>query len=503
MSEEITNIPIPETHPKNTFDFSNLNNFAQLAKLTVADLRKTNKDTLFFSKFTKEDIIRYLKNPDTNEKNLRNASIYLYNASSHYKRLIQYFAKLSLLQYIVVPYKLNNAKINEKIFLIQYQKVLNVLENMNIKHEFIKVLTTVYREDAFFGYEYSTSDSYFIRKLNPDFCRLSSIEDGVYNFAFDLSFFDSRQDKLIEYGQEFIDKYYLYKGNPNTKLKGNSTLRWQELSSENTICIKSNEDFDYLLPPFTGIFESIYDIQDYKLLKKSKSENDNYKILDLVIPTNKDNGNFLIDEQLALKYYHMLEKVVPEGIGIALSPMPVNSFSFQSNSTADKDAVEEATSQMWSSAGVSSLIFNNTSAGSTGLTQSIRSDFDIASSLVRQIERWINRKLKNLDLTYKFKIQFLDTTRYNQEEMFDMYLKAGNSGLPVKNALASILGYSPSDTMSMAFLETNILHMRDDMFAEPLLSSSTMSPDSEGGKPKQDTVSESGQKTRDTNGNDR
>lgn len=485
------------------YDFSYLNNFAQLAKLTLQDLRKNNKDSLFYSKFTKEDIIKYLKTPDKYEKQLRNACIYLYNASSHFKRIVQYFAKLNLLYYIVIPYRLQ-PKPNKKIFQNKYQEVLNVLENMNIKHEFIKVLNTAYREDVFYGYEYSTSESYFIRKLNPDFCMICSVEDGVYNFAFDFSYFDSRKEKLVEFGEEFQTKYVKFKGDKDRGIIGDSNKRWQELSSDNTICIKVNEDLDYLIPPFASLLEAIYDLQDYKMLKRVKSQNDNYKVLAFEIPVDKESGAFLLDEALALKYYHMMENAIPEGIGLALSPMKIDQFSFQNNSTAERDAVAEATADIFNLAGVSSLVFNNTSAGSTGLTQSIRSDYDVAGSVIRQLERWVNRKLKNLDLTYKFKIQFLDITRYNQKEMFDMYLAAGNAGAPVKMAIGATLGYSPSDTANMSFLENDILQMRDKMFGEPLLSSSTMSPDKEkGGKPQQDTVDGSGQVTRDTNGNDR
>lgn len=501
IADDINALEVEKEITSFQYDFSNMNNFAKLARLTLQDLRKNNKETLFFSKFTKEEIIKYIKSPDKNEKNLRNACIFLYNASSHFKRLVLYFAKIYLLQYIVVPYKIDTKKANHNIFLKQYKRVLDLLETMNIKHELIKVLTTAYREDVFYGYEYSTDDSYFIRKLNPDRCKISTVEDGVYNFAFDFSYFDGKSDKLEQYGDEFTEKYYNYAGN-GKNIKGNRDLRWQELSSDRTICIKINEDIDYLIPPFTGVLEAIYDLQDYKLLKKVENQNDNYKILNCIIPTDKD-GNLLLSEPLANKYYRMLENAVPDGIGISLSPMKIESFAFSNSSTAEKDAVAQATAEIWNSAGVSSLIFNDTSAGSTGLNQSIRSDIDVASSVIRQIERWINRKLKRLDQTYKFKVEILDITRFNQKEMFDMYLSAGNAGAPVKTALAATLGYSPSDTLAMSFLENDVLNMRDDIFGEPLLSSSTMSPDNEGGRPIQDEVGGKGQKTRDTDGNDR
>lgn len=450
---------------------------------------------MFFSKFTKEKIIEYLKSPEINEKYIRDACIYLYNVSSHFKRLVQYFSKIDSLDYIVVPYKLDTKNVNKNKFLKQYKQVLDLLETMNLKHELIKVLTTAYREDVFYGYEYSTEDSYFIRKLNPDYCKISTIEDGVYNFAYDFSYFNSRKDKLEQYGEEFVEKYNNY--------EKDSKLRWQELDSGRTICIKINEDIDYVIPPFVGVLEAIYDLQDYKLLKKIENQNDNYKILNCIIPTDEKTGEMLLKENLAMKYFKMIEKAVPDGIGVSLSPLKIESFTFSNNSTAERDAVAQATAQVWSSAGVSELIFNDTSAGSTGLLQSIRSDIDVSKSVIRQIERWINRKLKNLDKTYRFKIHFLNVSIYNQKEMFDMYLSAGNAGVPVKSAVAAILGYSPSDIVTMSFLENDVLKMRDTMFGEPLLSSHTMTSDEKGGRPPQDTVDDKGQKTRDTEGNDR
>ncbi len=487
----------------NQYDFSRLTNFTKLAKLTLKDLRDSNKDSLFFSKFTKEDIIKYLKNPDKNEKNLRNACVYLYNSSSHFKRLVQYFACLCLMQYIVIPYKLDVDNVEKDEFLSNYKTTLNTIETLNVKHEFIKVLTTAYREDVFYGYEYSTKDSYMIRKLNPDFCKINAIEDGVYNFAFNFSYFNSRKDELETFGDEFIEKYYKFAGNPHTKSKGNRELKWQELSSDKTICIKVNEDIEYSIPPFVGVLEAIYDLQDYKMLKRVKSQNDNYKVLTFKIPVDKNTGAFLLDEPLALKYYNMMENAIPDGIGLTLTPMDVDSFSFQNSATSERDAVAEATSEIFSSAGVSSLVFNNTSAGSTGLMQSIRSDEDIAFSVMRQLERWVNRKLKRLKLTYKFKLQFLDTTRYNLDEMYKLYMQAGERGLPVKTILSAMVGYNPSDTLSMGYLENDVLEMRDKICGQPLLSSNTMSGDNEGGRPTQDTVDESGQITRDTDGNDR
>ena len=52
---------------------------------------------------------------------------------------------------------------------------------MQIKHEFSKISKTLYREDVFFGICLENKDNFYIQKINPDYCKVSSVVDGVYN----------------------------------------------------------------------------------------------------------------------------------------------------------------------------------------------------------------------------------------------------------------------------------------------------------------------------------
>lgn len=484
------NTPVSPTLSKKEFDFSNMMNFANLKRLILRDLEKTNKMQTFFSKYTKEDVIKYLKNPETNSKQLRDISIYLYNASSHYRRLISYFAKMALYYYIVIPYRLDVEKVDKNKFKNQYKKILDLLDNMNIKHEFIKVMTTAFREDVFYGYEYSSKDSYFIQKLNPDYCKISSIEDGCLNFAFDFTLFDNYPEKLNQYDPEFKEKHDIY-------LKDKTNKRWQELDSKKTICVKINEDIDYPVVPFVGVLESLYDIEDFKALKKAKTEIGNYKMLALKIPFDQDKGDFIMDLEIAKDYYRMMGAQLPENIGLVLSPMEIQDFDFEKDK-ADNDEVANSERDYWSSAGVSQLLFNSEKSSSATIGNSIKSDSDIVFSVLRSLERWLNRKLKFESGVYKFRVMMLDITRYNQKEFFESTLKAGQFGLPVKTMIGASLGYSPSDVVGMTFLENEVLEYQIKFI--PLQSSHTQTGDKgdEGGAPKKDDddLSEEGIKTR-------
>ena len=98
--------------------------FATLNRLIMRDLnRYTNQPT--FSLFTKDEIATYLSNPYKYERQLRRAVIYIYGASSHFRRLIQYFVGLTLWAYVVEPYRIDPARANVRITNNNYRQLLN------------------------------------------------------------------------------------------------------------------------------------------------------------------------------------------------------------------------------------------------------------------------------------------------------------------------------------------------------------------------------------------
>ena len=113
------------------------------------------------------------------------------------------------------------------------------------------------------------------------------------------------------------------------------------------------------------------------------------------------------------------------------------------------------------------------------------------------IERVINRKLKQDSGKYKFKINILDVTQFNQKEYLDNLLKVSTYGYPVKLAIMAVFGYTPSDVYGMTILE-EVLDLVNKW--KPLQSANTMSGDSsdEGGRPQKDSdeLSEAGVQTR-------
>lgn len=468
--------------------------FSQLSRLKLKDLSKNNTPTSVFGKYKKDDVRKFVENPEKFQKQLRDISRILYNKSHHYKRLIHHFATMPIFAYSVSPFGMDFDKVNVKTFKGQYNRALNILDNMNIPHEFGKILKIAFRDDVFYGYEHETKDSFFVQRLDADLCQIVSVEDGIFNFAFDFAYFDKYTEKLAMYPIEFTHKYNKYKNNKS------ANNRWQELDSTKTVCIKVNEDLDYNIPPFTGVFESIYDIEDYKALRKDREEIGNYVVLAQKIPMREKSevpNDFAIDFETMMLFHNRLAEILPDQVAGVTSPMEIEAIRLDKD-RVDNDNVAKAERDYYGQAGVSQLLFNSESAGSVGLERSIQEDEQIVFSLLRQLERWTNRRLKQKNIS-NFRFNLLDVTTFNKEKVADMLLKSAQFGVPVKMELAATLGLTPSALSGKVYLENEILGLHEKLM--PLTSAHTQGDDvtNEGGAPKKsgDKLSTEGTRSRD------
>lgn len=465
-------------------------NFARHTDVKIVNLKNNTNTGTAYTKYKRSDIIKYLKDPETNAKQLRDASIYLYEVSPQYRRVINYFAHMCPLNYIMYPFKFDNTKpINEKSFKTSYKKATDFLSIFNLRHEMRKALVTAWREDIFAGYIYQTKDSFYIRKLPPDYIKIASIVDGCYIVAFDFSYFRGRESELESYGEEFIQKYELYK-------KDNQE-RWQLLDERRQFCIKISEDVFYPLIPLAGCLAGIYDIEDYKELQKDASVLRNYKALGLKLPTD-DNGNLLIDKNMADQFYNQLSNITPDNVGVFQTPMEVQTFDFEKAGAEGADSTYEAIRNFYNDVGISALLFGGDKQTATALNISITADECLCFAVNRQIERNVNRLLKNLSGTQKFQITILDISEYHKQQYHDMLLKDAQYGVPVKTAIAAALGIDQPDMSAMIYMENDFLKLHENMI--PLQSSYTQTSDNTGGRP---TAEEKGEEISDSNENTR
>ena len=483
----MTGEPQKAERVKNKVDFSSgvhvSPKFAALNKLIMRDLNNQRIAPSFY-KYSKAEIAEFLKNPYKSERQLRDAVIYLYGASPHFRRLIQYFVGLSDLSYIVSPYRIDPKTANKRIVGINYRKVLDMLSIMNIRTQFPKILTVCLREDVFYGTIWRTKDSITIQQLPSNYCKISSIEGNVLNIAFDFRYFAAYKELLDFYPVEFQRKY--------NKFLENRSAPWIELDAPTSFAIKANSDIlEYAIPPFAGILREIYDIEDYKELKLAKERIENYALLAMKLPMD-DEGNWILDYPKAKDFWENLDAVMPDEVGSVLTPMDIEKISFEKSNTGDTDTVAEAEQNLFTAAGVSSLLFNNPKASANALLLSIKADQALTFGIVKSIEDMLNRYIQSFSYGKYFKVTFLDCSPFNRKEVGDAYLKASSYGIPCISLYAASQGLGQAELDNMSFLETEVLGLQD-MF-RPIVSSTQISTEEieskgatdEGGAPTKD-----------------
>ena len=115
-----------------------------------------------------------------------------------------------------------------------------------------------------------------------------------------------------------------------------------------------------------------------------------------------------------------------------------------------------------------------------------------------QAEKIINRFLKLLSGTVKFKIHFLEVTCFNREEKIEEYRSAMNFGVGKLEFLA-IMGIHQFDILGENYVEKDLLGI-DNLFTPMRTASTQSSADSKNaGRPElnDDQISDGGEATRD------
>lgn len=463
---------------------------ALMRQTTYNPQNSSSRKSRSYSIYTKENIIQWLQSPTStsNEKNLREASNYMYLSSMHYRRLLSYYAGLYTGAYVISPLGFNSTDVKEN-FVKQYRKVSKSIELMNIPMIMRDILLTALRDGAFYGVLLSDNNSAFIQPIDPEYCRITSICDGSFLYKVDMTKIASR---LEFYPAVFTTMYNNYRA---------SGEQWQEVPIEVSVCIKADSSLlDCCLPPFAAVMPSLYTIANTESLQETATELKNYKMLAGKLPTD-DKGRPLLPDDVVQKYYSHISNALGTNVGLALSPFDFTTFSFENKTgVTDVDDLSNAVANFWSTAGTSGLLHGreNDTSGVTKLA--IKNDETFVLDMVQQFERVVNRYLKTgFSGSTKFKISILPITVFNKEEYLKYYKEAAAFGI-AKSLYAAALGVSQADVEGLIYLENQVIPFDK---AVPLKSSYTTSSSDEVGRPasSDSDLGEAGEATRDNDTN--
>lgn len=448
--------------------------------------------------YSLEEIDKALQNPQSYTHILVETSKYLMTVSSFYMRINNYFSKMGLFNYCIDTYdvKQTSDPVVIQKYRDDYYKLNSQLEKMNLKHEFSKIMAILPSEDLFCGLIFEDTTDFFIMRVPSSICKITQIQDGVYNYKISLANIDPLdigaypvylQQAYIQYRNkvEFVDGWYIP-------------------PADKQICIKFNESCSYPLPFMVMLAKDIFDIDTYKKLKLQKARVDNYKAIVIEIPIDKSSVDKpLLTEETITVFAEMNKANMPDDVGLIHTLGEAEAISFKDN-TNNTNNLSDAIENLYDSSGVPSSLFNGSTASSS-MKLAIENDASFVYRLYRQFERYMNRfiKLRKFNRTnYKFAFRIQDSTVYNRDSVSDAFLKAAEHGLPFKMDYAVSLGVSQNRIIGNLFAENVGLELHNQLI--PLPTSYTLSSDDVGRPTNESTgedLSESGQQTLDDDSN--
>lgn len=490
---------------KFTESLDNMRQFADAADNILKLIDLTQSTTKTWTVFSKDSLRTYLQNPYSanSQTNLRNLSKFLYTLSFPLRRIINYFASLPDFSMYKVNLDFSLIEENDEESLLKdYEDACRFIRKMNLEINMFKLLVIAWREGIVYFQPYQDDDgTLLLMPLDSQYCKVGSIGyNNLLHVAYDFSYFNGSNSFYLDiWDPEFKKKYNAY--------QKDNTLRWQELDTARAFKIDIG-DLDLIIPTFASLFEGLIDLIDLQSLIAVKDSLDIYKLLVMKIPTLKSNNpdDLALSLTLAQKFYSKALGILPEEIGLILSPgMDIDSVSFDKNATSDTNAIADSYQNLMEQTGISQIFDSSRLTGASSVKMSMLSDALMATKgLMQQVAAFVNERIQMEYPNSVAYIKFIDVTTYTKDDRISQIEKAANAGLSVKLEYMTLLGYDPLEAISEDWIETK-LGLSTTRFIHPLVSSHTQSGGSDtGGAPEKDDgdLSDEGAATKDKEKNE-
>lgn len=471
--------------------------WSSFQRLMVNDICTNTKiiETGWIGNIRLDDAKHILKNPKMEWRRLLAMSEELMFVSPHYARLNNFFANMAVFNWGLDLYDVkNNVNINtlRKSFSVLSAK----LETMNLKDEFGRIMTVLPYMDLYCGLVMESQEDFFFQQISYKICKLYQIQDGLYNFAMDLSRIDPK--KLTAY-PDYVQQAWL-------DFHDGKIPNWYIPPADKQICIKMNRQWSTPYPLLIGMIKDILDLDVYKQLKLQSARTDNYKAIMVKVPIDETTVDKpLITPEFLSIFAEINRESMNDDIGLIHTlGSDGEAISFK-DSTNTKNNVSDAIDELYNSSGISKELFNGSSSA-TAVTFSIENDSAYIYKLYRQFERWMNRfiKLRRFNKSaFKYKFYILDSTIFNRDKVSSTFKDACAFGATVVDKWMASLGMTPSVILG-SYVTNNQIYDFSNNF-KPLQTSYTSTGDDKGGRPTNaetgEILSDSGEKTLDSDGN--
>ena len=442
------------------------------------------KDTSCLRFYDKVAILRAIAEKDI--RAIRAISDFFYRTNGIYQRIVNYYSTMYRYDWYTVPTiyddKVLNSEEKSKKVTAEWFKVIDYLDNTNIREITQDITFKVIKYGVCYGYLIEGKEGILFQELPVDYCRCRYYVNNLPAIEFNMAYFDQKfhdvnyRMKVLKMFPKDIQKgYVLWKERKLTPDFEGDTSGWYLLDPGSAVKFSlpgTNE-----IPFFINVIPYLLDLDAAQDLDHRKQLQDLLKVIVQKLPIDK-NGDLIFDVDEARDIHNNAVAMLQHAIGtdVITTFADVESIDLSDTSNVDNDDLERVERSVYNAAGVSKNLFNSDT--NLSINNSILQDEGLMRNLKLQFEKLfdtiIQRRMPNRK-KYTFRFYILDTTQYNYKELSKMYKEQMTVGFG--KMLAQIaLGHTQNSILATAFFENDVLSLSTVMIP-PMMSSTIGSED--------------------------
>lgn len=362
---------------------------------------------------TSEQVKQYTERPYDNADSLQAAMNYIMHSNGMINEFLYYKADMLMLDHWLLCVDMSKYKDYDK-YDKAYGKAVQELRKYNIKFNISWMLRRFIRDGELYIYKQEDKEGITFLPIPNKYCQISSAKGAVQNYSFNI---DAINDDLIEAFPDDIQKIYKRKKSGSLKKDKNYKDGFYPLDKTKAYAFSLEYLMPKSVPYYTSLLTTLFRLTESEDVDSDNAEVDNFRLIQMIIPTDKNTGEVLADGEEASNYFYDAKQELPRRIGFVGLPYELKSITLGDVSSKDIDYSNKLRDSAYDSAGISTEMFNSERSNTQAVIYSQITDSILGFELLKQFKAFLNEDFKHNSALKNFEVCFLETTRYNYLEV--------------------------------------------------------------------------------------
>lgn len=418
----------------------------------------------------KSNIKSYLQRPVDNADNIAATFRQAYLNSGVISKVIDYYVAHPTYNYSISPVLGNKVYEMDDSMKQSYIDVAYGLDALNIKFFAPYFFREMLIEGASYFYKIEDNTGVVYLKFPSDWCRISSMQDGVYRYRLDISKMKSEvYDSLPTELQQAYDDRLAGNTDDTTKWYDGKWYYVSDLGVAFTVDQNSLFNGGTAISPFAAVLADSISLDKAKDNIEIKDELDTVRLIHSKIPVDS-NGEPTLPLKTAQIFDQQMRTRLPDGVVAVTSPTNITNVPLNGSGTSGGfDTVGNTMEQLFYDLGVSGSMFGGTTSSSNVVKESVKKDANwIYTNLFPLLENYYNYEISQIKVKSKakWKITFIRESNFTLKDDIANYKDQLSYGGSRMDYMAAV-GFSPIEVVSKLEFEQNVMDIDSLMVVKP------------------------------------